>query len=93
MKSMTSQYLEVTFRKGKPLAAYLYLPRKKGDQSARSEKFSEGLVIDFAADGRAIGVEIVSPSALTLDGLNAALAHVSVEAITAAELAPLKRVA
>jgi hypothetical protein len=32
---MKERYLEITFRKGKPLAAYLYLPRRVGVKSAR----------------------------------------------------------
>jgi hypothetical protein len=31
---MKRNYLEVTFRKGKPLAAYLYLPRGNGPNTA-----------------------------------------------------------
>ena len=34
------RYLEVIYRKGKPLAAYLYLPRRDGDTAARSEPFA-----------------------------------------------------
>ena len=29
-------YLEVTFRNGKPMAAYLYLPRPTGAKAART---------------------------------------------------------
>jgi hypothetical protein len=35
---MKDAYLEVTYRKGRPLAAYLYLPREPGVKIARSEK-------------------------------------------------------
>lgn len=35
---MRETYLEVTFRGGQPLAAYLFLPRQEGDRSARVEK-------------------------------------------------------
>lgn len=44
---MKNSYLEVTFRHGRPLAAYLYLPREPSDQSHRTEKAAPGLVIDF----------------------------------------------
>jgi hypothetical protein len=50
---MNHRYLEVTFRNGKVLAAYLYLPRNPGDVSVRTVRYGEGLLIDFAADGRA----------------------------------------
>jgi hypothetical protein len=39
--------LEVTFRLGRPLAAYLHLPRRPVDKSHRTEKAAPGLVIDF----------------------------------------------
>lgn len=86
---MKQRYLEITFRKGKPIAAYLYLPRQPQDRSARTEMREGGLVIDFAADGRAIGIEITSPSTLTLGTLNRVLGEVKQEPATGAEVAPL----
>ena len=44
---MKQRYLEVTFRNGKAIAAYLYLPRKAGDVSERTEKREGGLLIDM----------------------------------------------
>jgi uncharacterized protein YuzE len=86
---MKHRYLEVTYRNGKPIAAYFYLPRKPGDLSTCTERREEGLLIDFSADGRAIGVEITSPASLSLASLNRALAAVDQEPATADELAPL----
>jgi uncharacterized protein YuzE len=86
---MENRYLEVTYRNGKPLAAYLYLPRNPGDVSVRTERHSDGLLIDFAADGRAIGIEITAPSKLSLETLNRALAAVNQHPATAADLGPL----
>ena len=39
---MKHSYLEVTYRKGRPLAAYYYLPRRDGDKSARTERAERG---------------------------------------------------
>lgn len=86
---MKQRYLEVTFRDGKAIAAYLYLPRESGDVSERTEKRDGGLVIDYAANGRAIGIEITSPSTLSIDALNCALADVDQEPTSQDELAPL----
>ena len=86
---MKQRYLEVTFRNGKAIAAYLYLPREAGDTSERTEKRDGGLVIDFAADGRAIGIEITSPGELSINALNCALEDVNQEAASPDELAPL----
>ena len=68
---MKHAYLEVTYRKGHPLAAYYYLPRESDDRSARTESAEGGLLVDYAEDGRAIGIDISSPSSLNLAELNA----------------------
>ncbi len=56
------RFLEVTYRKGRPIAAYYYLPRQDGDRSTRTERVDGGLIVDYTADGRAIGIEITSAS-------------------------------
>ena len=86
---MSRNYLEVTYRSGRPLAAYLYLPRRAGDASMRTQKTEPGLLIDYAADGRAIGIEITAPTRVTLDALNRALAAAHQPAAQPADLAPL----
>lgn len=52
---MKERYLEVTFRKGKPLAAYVYLPRGAGIKSVRTEEAMPGVLVDYAAGGEPIG--------------------------------------
>ncbi|HEY3246380.1 MAG TPA: DUF2283 domain-containing protein [Phycisphaerae bacterium] len=86
---MRTTYLEVTFRKGKPLAAYLYLPRREGDVSVRTERAETGLLIDYAADGRPIGIEITAPSRVSLESLNRVLAAARQAPATPIDLAPL----
>ncbi len=86
---MKQRYLEVTFRNGKAVAAYLYFAREAGDVSERTEKRDGGLLIDFAADGRAIGIEITSPGTLSINALNRALADVNQGPASRDELAPL----
>jgi hypothetical protein len=86
---MKNRFLEITYRNGKPLAGYLYLPRSPGDTSRRTEQHDSGLVIDYAEDGRPIGIEITAPSKLTLMDLNQALAAANQEPATADEVAPL----
>lgn len=84
------RYLEVTYRKGKPFAAYLFLPRRPDDRSARTEKFSDTLIIDYASDGRPIGIEIVHPQAITREELNQALSQIRQPALRDEDFAPLK---
>ncbi|MCZ6796064.1 MAG: DUF2283 domain-containing protein [Planctomycetota bacterium] len=86
---MKHSYLEVTFRKGRAVAAYYYLPRQDGDRSVRTERAEGGLLVDFASDGRAIGIEISSPSRLELRILNEVLARLGQEPVLPEDLAPL----
>jgi len=86
---MNDSYLEVTFRHGQPLAAYYYLPRDPKDKSHRTRRVEPGLVIDFARDGRAIGIEIVAPDKLTLTVFNRVLQELGFPPLKRADLAPL----
>jgi len=86
---MKHSYLEVTYRKGKAFAAYYYLPRRDGDTSARTERAEAGLLIDYSLDGRAIGIEITSPSSLDLSLLNRILKRLGRKAADRGEFAPL----
>lgn len=86
---MKARYLEVTFRRGKPIAAYLYLPRRPDDKSARTERRENGLIVDFSSDGRAIGIEITSPSNVSNSALSAVLREFGQEPVSSDELAPL----
>jgi len=70
---MKDAYLEVTFRRGRPIAAYYYLPRASGQKGARTRRVEPGLIIDFAAEGQPIGIEITAPAKLSLAVLNAVL--------------------
>jgi hypothetical protein len=86
---MKQPYLEVTFRNGRPLAAYYYLPRKPGEKSARTRRVEPGLVVDFAKSGRAIGIEITTPAKFSLAALNRVLRELGFAAATRDELAPV----
>jgi hypothetical protein len=86
---MSQPYLEITYRQGKPLAAYLYLNRLSGDKSARTERHGSWIV-DFAADGRAIGIEFTDLRTIDLSEVNRILAAAHHPAISGTDLAPLK---
>ena len=47
---MKESYLEVTFRHGRPMAAYYHLPREAGQRSVRTRRVEPGLVIDYAME-------------------------------------------
>jgi uncharacterized protein DUF2283 len=87
---MKGSYLEVTFRQGRPLAAYLYLPREGSDKSYRTARVDPGLVIDFNRGGRPIGIEITAPEKLSAAALNRVLRRFGLPTVTRADLAPLR---
>ncbi len=86
-------YLEVTFRLGEPLAAYLYLPRNNGDRAARVKKHGPGLLVDLTEDGRPIGIEIAMPTLVTVEAVNSILTSYGLAPVDERELAPLKKAA
>ena len=86
---MKEPYLEVTFRHGRPIAAYYYLPRATDQKSARTRRVEPGLVIDFTADGQAIGIEITAPAKASLAALNAVLRELGQAPASEADLAPV----
>ncbi len=87
---MKHHYLEVTFRCGKPVAAYLYLPRKPEAKSVRSVDAGRGMRVDYDADGAPMGVEISAPSAVSAEDVNAVLAGLGVAPMPLEEWAPLR---
>lgn len=86
---MKDRYLEITFRKGKTVAAYLYLPREPGQKSQRTEKAGNGLLIDYGESGQAIGIEITAPSQISVDVLNEILTKLNLRPIEPSEMSPL----
>jgi len=72
---MTERSLQVTYRKGRPFAAYLHLSHATGEKSAKTVPSPDGLlVVDYAANEQPIGVEITAPLAVSLERLNSLLA-------------------
>jgi uncharacterized protein YuzE len=86
---MKNSYLEVTFRSGRPIAAYYYLPRREGQRRFRTVRVEPGMVIDFGRGGKPIGIEITVPSAVTLTAINRVLRDLSQATLKRADLAPL----
>jgi len=86
---MKEPYLEVTFRRGRPVAAYYYLPRRPGQKSVRTRRVEPGMVIDFARGGRPIGIELIAPSKLSVAALNRVLRDLGFPPVTREDLAPV----
>jgi hypothetical protein len=87
---MRQRYLEVTFRRGKPIAAYLYLPRGERAKAARTTDEGKGLKVDFDAAGSPMGIEITSPASVSAADLNAVLTRLGQPELPSDEWAPLR---
>jgi hypothetical protein len=87
---MRRNYLEVTFRKGKALAAYRYLPRKNGAKSTRTEEQAKGILVDHSDDGEPIGVEVTEPHQVSLEAINEVLQNLGHSPIQPEDIAPMK---
>lgn len=88
---MTERSLQITYRKGRPFAAYLHLSHETGERSARMVPSALGLlVVDYAANGQAIGVEITAPTAVSLERLNNLPAELGESPLAEHEYAPIR---
>jgi hypothetical protein len=85
---MPKPYLQITYRQGKPFAAYFYLDRRAGDKADRTERHGEWL-IDFTADSRAIGIEFTRVGTVDLAELNRVLEAVHQPILSMTDLIPL----
>ena len=86
---MKNAYLEVTFRNGRAMAAYYYLPRREGQKSYRTRRVEPGMVVDYSRSGRPIGIEITAPSQVTLEAMNRLLGELGLPPLKRSDLAPL----
>jgi hypothetical protein len=88
---MTERSLQVTYRKGRTFAAYLFLAHPTGEKSARTVASQDGLlIVDYAASGKPLGVEITAPLAVPLDRLNQLLAELGEPLLTEQDYRPAR---
>ncbi len=87
---MNTISLQVTYRKGRPFAAYIYLSRRPGDKSVRTEEVTPDLLVDYAADGRPLGIEIVTPEAVPTEEILKVFDELGLGRPAEDELAPLR---
>ncbi len=88
---MTERSLQVTYRKGRPFSAYLHLSHKTGEKSAKTVPSPDGLlVIDYAASGQPVGVEITAPLAVSLERLNRLLADLGESPLAEQDYLPVR---
>jgi len=87
---MKEAYLEITFRRGRPIAAYYYLPRLPEQRACRTIEAAPGVLVDYAEGDCPIGVEITAPGKVTLETMNEVLCDLGVDGMEQAEFAPLR---
>ena len=88
---MTERSLQVTYRKGRPFAAYLHLSHATGEKSARTVATADGLlVVDYNSEGLPVGVEMTAPPAVSLERINELLASLGQPRLADHEFKPLK---
>jgi hypothetical protein len=87
---MKSLSLQVTYREGRPSAAYIYLDRQPGMKSARTEVVAPEIVVDFGFDDRPIGIEIVDPLGVTTADILSVFDALGLVRPQKHELAPLE---
>lgn len=87
---MSAPYLEVTYRHGRPFAAYYYLARARPVRSARTRRVEPGLLIDFSASGQPLGIEITAPSKLSMAALNRVLKDLGCAPLRREDFSPLR---
>lgn len=88
---MKQAYLEITYRRGRTLAACSWLAGRPGQRSHHSDPAAPGLVVDYARDGTPLGIEITAPHVVTVAAMNRVLRELDWPPVTRAELAPLRR--
>ena len=90
MEKMSALSLQVTYRKGEPFAAYISLALHTGDEVARTEEALPDLLVDYASDGRPLGIEIVTPRAVSLEAINEVFDRLGLGRPDPADLRPLQ---
>lgn len=86
---METMSIQVTYRMGEPLAAYIHLGRRPGERAVRSEEVGPEVIADYGADGQVLGLEVVSPGSTTAEDIFAAFDKLGLGRPTAADLRPL----
>lgn len=87
---MKEPYLEVTYRHGRVLAAYLYLPRQSGERSARTVRAEPGMIVDYDRHGTPIGIELTAPAEVSAGQVNRVLTGLGLAPLQDADLEPLR---
>ncbi len=87
---MSAFSIQITYRKGMPFAAYIYLAGRPGQKSVRTREIGPDLLVDYASDGSPLGIEVVSPGDVTVDEINRVFDELGLGRPSPSELGPLR---
>ena len=87
---MSTPSIEITYRRGRSVAAYVSFDGGSAARSHSTREAAPGLVVDFARNGKAIGLELVAPRTVTLAAVNKVLKAVGLPALRRTDFAPLR---
>ena len=82
-------FLEVTYRKGKPFAGYLYLRESSSLPICRTEEVRPGILLDIGADGQVLGIEFLYPGRVTPEDLEAIGEYLREADVPVADITPV----
>ena len=82
-------FLEITYRKGKPFAGYLYLSEARSQERCRTEEIRPGVLVDVAEDGAVLGIEFLAPGCVTPEDVQAIARRVRGVQVPAEDLEPI----
>lgn len=88
---MPKVHVKITYLRGRMLAAYVAFGHAGPGEIARSEEVGDGLVADYARDGRLLGVEIVQPQPARIADWRRVLERIRAPRVEDEDLAPLLR--
>jgi uncharacterized protein YuzE len=81
--------LTVTYLGGRPVVAYLYIPRRKREKSDHCREVEPSMVLDIDKQGKLIGIEFLIPKMVTLEAVNRVLEEYDLKPLKEYDLAPI----
>lgn len=87
---MKTPSIEVTYRRGKAVAAYIVLGGGSRARVQRTCEEAPGLIVDYARGGQPIGLELSTPRTTTLAAVNRVLRSIGVEPLRRVDFDPLR---
>jgi uncharacterized protein YuzE len=80
--------LTISYRHGEPYAAYLTFPHPSRSKVYRTRELDTEILVDFARDGRPLGIEMLDPRHATLTRLNRVMRRLRLPPLTRESVRP-----